>query len=102
MSAAEIRGWAKFCCWTVLALAPFLYWMNGPSVSNDQFVVRTGLVVLSSLGAVGLRIFACRRFRDLFDFADFRSGDIILTKQYCGVTVAGGEPRNIQRRVQRF
>jgi hypothetical protein len=63
LSPAEVRGWAEFACWTTLALAPFLYWVNGPAVSTDQFVVRTGLVVLAACGAVGLRGYAwlCRR-----------------------------------------
>jgi hypothetical protein len=58
LTPQEIRGWAEFCCWTTLALAPFLYWVNGPAVSTDQFVVRTALVVLAAAGAVGLRFFA--------------------------------------------
>jgi hypothetical protein len=63
LSPSEVRGWAEFACWTTLALAPFLYWVNGPAVSTDQFVVRTGLVVLAACGAVGLRGYAwlCRR-----------------------------------------
>ncbi|HET6880603.1 MAG TPA: hypothetical protein VFI31_10635 [Pirellulales bacterium] len=56
-----IRGWAEFCCWTTLALAPFQYWANGPAVSTDQFVVRTALVVLAACGAIGLRLFAWLR-----------------------------------------
>jgi hypothetical protein len=51
----EILRWAEFACWTTLALAPFLYWVNGPAVSHDQFVVRSGLVVIAILGAFGLR-----------------------------------------------
>ena len=58
LTPGEIRKWAEFCCWTTLCLAPFLYWVNGPAVSTDQFVVRTALVVLAALGALGLRVFA--------------------------------------------
>lgn len=54
----EIRHWAEFACWTTLTLAPFLYWVNGPAVSTDQFVVRTALVILAACGAVGLRTYA--------------------------------------------
>ena len=54
----EVRGWAEYCCWATLALAPFLYWVNGPAVSTDQFVVRTALVALTGCGAVGLRLYA--------------------------------------------
>ena len=55
----ELLGWAEFACWTTLALAPFLYWVNGPAVSHDQFVVRSGLVTIVLVGAVSLR---ARRF----------------------------------------
>lgn len=58
ISPAELRYWLEFGCWTTLALAPFLYWVNGPAVSEDQFVVRTALVVLAACGAVGLRSYA--------------------------------------------
>jgi hypothetical protein len=56
-SWAEIRYWLEFGSWTTLALAPFLYWVNGPAVSDDQLVVRTALVVLAAIGAVGLRTY---------------------------------------------
>ena len=42
--------------WTVVALAPFLAWANGPSVSTDQFVARTGVFSLALVTAVGLRV----------------------------------------------
>lgn len=61
LTPREICGWAEFCCWTTLVLAPFLYWVNGPAVSTDQFVVRTALVVLAGCGAVGLRLYAWLR-----------------------------------------
>lgn len=60
----ELLGWAEFVCWTALLLAPLIYWLQGPSVSNDQFVVRTALVVLAAAGAVILRASAIiRRFQ---------------------------------------
>jgi hypothetical protein len=58
LSPAEMRSWLEFACWTTLALAPFLYWVNGPAVSTDQFVVRIGLVILAACGALGLRLCA--------------------------------------------
>ena len=61
LTTAEILGWSEFACWTMLVLTPFLYWVNGPSVSTDQFVVRTALVILSALGAVILRVVNWRR-----------------------------------------
>ena len=56
LSLREFLAWAEFCCWVSVILTPILIWWNGPSVSNDQAVVRTGLVIVSGLGAVGLRI----------------------------------------------
>jgi len=61
LTTAEILGWSEFACWTMLALAPVLYYVNGPSVSTDQAVVRTALVVLSAIGAVVLRWVNWRR-----------------------------------------
>jgi hypothetical protein len=55
LTKEEILYCAEFACWTTLALAPFLYWVNGPAVSTDQFVVRTALVVLAAIGAAVLR-----------------------------------------------
>jgi hypothetical protein len=56
LSPAEIVGWLEFGCWTMVALAPFLYWVNGPAVSTDQLVVRTGLVIISLLGGTIIRV----------------------------------------------
>jgi hypothetical protein len=61
LSGGEIRYWIEFGCWTTLALTPFLYYVNGPSVSTDQFVVRSALVILAAFGAVGLRLFSWLR-----------------------------------------
>ena len=63
LTPAEIRGWLEFGCWTTLALTPFLYWANGPAVSQDQLVTRIALVVLAAIGAVGLRLYAWRERR---------------------------------------
>lgn len=63
ISPDELRQWLEFSCWTALVMAPILYWLNGPSVSTDQFVVRTGLVVIAACGGIGLRLYAWRRGR---------------------------------------
>ncbi|MCA9142629.1 MAG: hypothetical protein KDB05_07575 [Planctomycetales bacterium] len=55
LSLEELLPWLEFGCWTALVLAPILYWVNGPSVSSDQFVVRTGLVIVAAVGAATLR-----------------------------------------------
>ena len=52
---SEVRDWAEFFGWTTLALVPFLYWVNGPAVSDDQFVVRCILVAVATLSALGVR-----------------------------------------------
>lgn len=51
----EILLWAEFCAWTMLVMTPIIWWLQGPSVSADQFVVRTALVVISATAAIGLR-----------------------------------------------
>jgi len=56
ISREEVLGWAEFACWTVVVLTPFLWWVNGPAVSNDQLVVRTTLTVLAVAGGVCLRV----------------------------------------------
>jgi len=55
LTTEEILYWAEFACWTTIGLAPFLYWVNGPAVSTDQLVVRTGLVTLALTGGLVLR-----------------------------------------------
>lgn len=55
LTKEELLGWAEFCCWSALVMAPFIYWIQGPSVSQDQFVVRTALVVIVSIGAIAFR-----------------------------------------------
>jgi len=51
LSLEELLPWLEFGCWTALVLAPILYYVNGPSVSTDQAVVRTGLVIAAAVGA---------------------------------------------------
>lgn len=58
MAPEELRGWLEFTCWTTLALAPFLYSVNWPAASTDQFVARTALVILAACGAIDFRLFA--------------------------------------------
>ena len=56
--------WAvELGCWTMVALAPFLYWVNGPAVSTDQLVMRSGLVGFALGGGIVLRLVACSRRR---------------------------------------
>jgi hypothetical protein len=57
----EARWWIELGCWTAVALVPFLYWVNGPAVSQDQLVVRWLVVIIAMGGAVGLRLRARSR-----------------------------------------
>jgi hypothetical protein len=63
LDVEEVLGWAEFCAWAALVMTPIIWWLQGPSVSTDQFVVRTALVVISAVVGTGLRIRAwvCRR-----------------------------------------
>ncbi len=56
--AEPVDPWflGEFSCWTMVVLAPILTWINGPSVSTDQFVVRTAVFCLALSGAIGLRV----------------------------------------------
>jgi hypothetical protein len=57
VAPAELRYWLELGCWTTLALSPFLSWVNGTAVSQDQFIVRSAVVVLAACGAFTLRIY---------------------------------------------
>lgn len=63
-SEEGIPRWAfELGCWTMVALAPFLTWVNGPPVSTDQAVVRTAVFSLAFVGGIvltGLRLFRKR------------------------------------------
>lgn len=56
----ELLPWIEFGCWTAIVLFPFLYWVNGPAVSTDQYVMRNILIVVSVTGAFGLRFWNWR------------------------------------------
>jgi hypothetical protein len=53
-----VLGWLELGCWTMVGLAPFLYWVNGPAVSSDQLAVRSGLVGFALGGGLALRLTA--------------------------------------------
>jgi len=54
----EVLRWAEFCSWAALVMTPIIWWLQGPSVSTDQFVVRTALVIIATLSGTTLRCFA--------------------------------------------
>lgn len=47
----------EFVCWVVVLLAPLLRWINGPAVTDDQFVVQVTLFSMALLGGIGLRLY---------------------------------------------
>ncbi|MEX2316627.1 MAG: hypothetical protein WD669_05710 [Pirellulales bacterium] len=53
----------EFMCWVTLLLTPILRWVNGPAVTDDQFVMQIALVSTAAAGALGLRIYNWRRRR---------------------------------------
>ena len=55
----------ELICWTVIVLAPFLRWVNGPAVSTDQFVTQITVLCVAIGGALGLRIYNWRTRRAL-------------------------------------
>ena len=57
---AEMAPWLELFCWSVLAWVPWLYWINGPAVTDDQAVVQTIMIITALVGAVSLRIRAIR------------------------------------------
>lgn len=65
--------------WLAVLVLPGIAWVNGPSVSNDQWVVRCLVIATALLGAIGLRI----RF--------WRQQRLILT-QTATATMSGSEP----------
>jgi hypothetical protein len=56
IDVGEMLAWAEFCAWSALLITPIVWWLQGPSVSIDQLVVRTALVIISGLAGIGLRI----------------------------------------------
>jgi len=50
--------WAvELGCWTMVALAPILTWVNGPAVSTDQAVVRGIVFGVTRTGGIAIRAF---------------------------------------------
>jgi hypothetical protein len=56
ISLPELLYWVERASWMALVMCPIIWWLQGPSVSTDQFVVRTSLIVISAAVAAGFRI----------------------------------------------
>ena len=52
LSAFPFWEFLKIGSWSILIASPFLYWLNGASVSYDQSVARWILIGLALLGAI--------------------------------------------------
>lgn len=63
LTVEELRQWGEQLCWMILAMTPVVWWLQGESVSKDQFVVRVSLLVLSASGGVAFRVAAFIRSR---------------------------------------
>ena len=62
-SAIDPWRLAELACWLVVLLAPILTWVNGPSVSTDQFVVRTFVFAAALTGGIALSVANLIRWR---------------------------------------
>lgn len=58
ISVSEARQWIEFGAWSSSGMTPIIWALQGPSVSTDQLVVRTALLVISLFVAIGMRIWA--------------------------------------------
>ena len=56
----DIAPAVEFACWVVVALAPFLRWVNGAAVTEDQFIIQVGVTTLALVGALSLRFYNYR------------------------------------------
>jgi hypothetical protein len=63
MQFRELAPAVEFSCWVVVVLAPFLRWVNGAAVTDDQFVIQVTLFTVALAGAIGLRIYNWRTGR---------------------------------------
>jgi hypothetical protein len=51
----------ELVCWIVVVLCPVLRLVNGPAVTNDQFLFQVALFSLALLAAVALRLYQLLR-----------------------------------------
>lgn len=59
----ELLSHLEFGCWTAIVLIPIIYYVQGPSVSQDQLVMRSIVTATAVIGAPLLTILRRRRLR---------------------------------------
>jgi len=47
----------ELVCWVIVLMCPFLRLVNGPAVTDDQFVIQTAIFSVPFVGAVTLRLY---------------------------------------------
>jgi hypothetical protein len=57
----DIAPAIEFVCWVIVVLAPILRLINGPAVTDDQFVIQLTLFLLALVGGISLRVYALLR-----------------------------------------
>lgn len=72
----EMRSWGEQLCWMVLAMTPVVWWLQGESVSNDQYAIRVTLLVLSAFGGITFRIATFIRNRFAAQIEDQRASEV--------------------------
>ncbi len=53
----DIAPAIEFVCWVVVGLSPLLRLVNGPAVTDDQFVIQVSLFLTALAGGIGLRLY---------------------------------------------
>ncbi len=61
----ELAPALEFACWTVVLLAPFLRFINGAAVTNDQWWIQVFLFTSALLSACSLRVYQIIKRRTL-------------------------------------
>ena len=51
----------EFGCWTAIVLIPIIYFIQGPAVSHDQFVMRSLVTAIAVIGVPTLTILRRRK-----------------------------------------
>lgn len=64
VSLRKILDMVEFACWATTALGPIIWWIQGPSVATDQFIMRCAVIAVAAGGAVAVRLHRIRERRN--------------------------------------